>query len=109
MKIVNNQDNQEPRKHERLPFIEDILIDGTKSCTSTDISEGGLFISAIQCFEKNEVIEVAIPMKGEKITVKAEVKYCQPGIGVGIAFIDLNDELRAKIRELVESIARKSD
>ena len=45
----------------------------------------------------------------QKITVKAEVKYCQPGIGMGIAFIDLNDEQRAKIRELVESIARKSD
>ena len=108
MKIVNNQDNKGSRKHERFPFIEDILVDGT-TCTSTDISEGGLFISAIQCFEKDEVIEVAIPMKGEKITVKAEVKYCQPGIGMGIAFIDLNDELRAKIRELIESIARKSD
>jgi len=105
---VHNQERTERRKHKRLPFREDILVDGTKLCTSTDISEGGLFVSAIQYFEEGNVVEVTIPLGEEKITVKAQVKYCQPGIGVGIVFIELNDEQRTKIRELVESIA-KSD
>jgi hypothetical protein len=109
MKNVNTHDNKGHRKHERFPFREDILIDGVTQCTSADISEGGLFISTIQRFEKDEVIELVIPMKGEKFTPKAQVKYCQPGIGVGLAFADLNDEQRAKIKELVESISRKSD
>jgi hypothetical protein len=82
------------------------LIDGVTQCTSADISEGGLFTSTIQRFEKDEVIELIIPIKAEKITPKAQVEYCQPGIGVGLAFIDLNDVLTAKIKELVESIAR---
>lgn len=97
------------RKHERVPFREDMLIDGQKSCTSTDISEGGLFVSAIQYFVQGDVIEVSIPIKEEKITVKAEVKYCQQGIGMGIMFVDLNDEQKAKLRELIESIAGKAD
>lgn len=109
MGSVHGRDNKERRKHERFPFIEDILIDGTKSCRSTDISEGGLFISAIQSFEDGEVMEITIPINKEKIIVKAQVKYCQPGIGMGIAFIDSEEDLRIKIKELVDSLANKSN
>jgi len=109
MGTMNDQDYKERRKHERFPFIEDILVDGTKACRSTDISEGGLFISAIQSFEGGEVMEVAIPAKSEKIVTKAQVKYCQPGIGMGIAFVEADEDLRKKIRGLVDSIASKSN
>lgn len=100
---------KEHRRHERFAFIEDILVDGTKSCRTTDISEGGLFISAIQSFETGDVMEVSIPTKREKIIAKAQVKYCQPGIGMGIAFVDLNEDLRIKIKELIDSVANKSN
>ncbi len=95
---------KERRTSERLPFREDVVIDGAKLCTTNDISEGGLFVSAIQIFEVDDVIEVGIPLKEGKITVKAKVKYCQPGIGMGIMFIDLNDEQKKRIRELVADI-----
>jgi Tfp pilus assembly protein PilZ len=75
-------------------------------CTSGDISEGGIFVSAIQYFEEGNVVELSIPVREGKITVKAQVKYAQPGIGAGVMFIDLNDEQRAKIKEVVENIAK---
>jgi hypothetical protein len=104
---VSGQERTERRKRSRKPFIEDIVIDGcTRFCTSTEISEGGLFVSALQYFEEGNVVEVSIPLREGKITVKAQVKYFQPGIGAGLIFIDLNDEQRAKIKELVESIAK---
>lgn len=105
---MNDQNSEDHRKYERFPFIEEILIDGVNKCTSADISEGGLFISTIQRFEKNQLIELVIPVKGEKVSLKARVTYCQPGIGAGLAFIDSDDTARAKIRELLESIAPKS-
>jgi hypothetical protein len=89
-----------------MPFREDIMVDGTSLCTSTDISESGLFVSTLQYFEEGNVVEVSIPLREGKITVKVQVKYSQPGIGAGVMFIDLNDEQRAKIKELVESIAK---
>lgn len=104
---MNNEDKKECRKYERFPFREDILIDGIRMCTIMDISEDGLYISAIQSHEKNSVIDISIPFKGEKLTFKAQVQYCQPGIGMGFMFIDLNDEQRAKIKELIESIIKK--
>lgn len=102
-----NEGEKERRKCERFPFREDIVIDGTRISTSMDISEGGLYISAMQSYENNSVIDVTIPFKGEKLTFKAQVRYCQPGIGMGVMFVDLNAEQRGKIKELIESITKK--
>jgi len=107
MEEMNNELKQELRKHERFPFREDILIDGTRMHTSMDISEGGLYISTIQSYGENDLIHITIPFQGENLTVKAQVRYCQPGIGMGVLFIDLNAEQRDKIRKLIESISGK--
>jgi len=104
---MNNEDKKEQRKYERFLFREDILIDGTRMCTSMDISEIGLYISAMQYYENNSVIDITIPFKGDKLTVKAQVRHCQPGIGMGVMFVDINAEQRAKIKELIESITKK--
>ncbi len=76
------------------------------SCTSNDISEDGIFVSGIRYFDENDVVEITIPLGEQKITVRGQVKNCQPGIGAGLVFIDLQDDQRAKIRELIESIAK---
>lgn len=103
---MGDQEGTERRKRARMPFREDILIDGTSPCTSTEISEGGLFVSTLQDFVEGSVVEISIPQREGKITVKAEVRYSQHGIGVGLVFLDLNDEQRARIKELVESLAK---
>jgi CheY-like chemotaxis protein len=109
MNEMKDEDKKERRKYERFPFREDILIDGTRMCTSMDISEGGLYISAIQPYEDNTVIDVTIPLKGEQLTVKAEIRHCQTGVGMGVRFIDLNDHQKAKIEELINSLTEKHD
>ncbi len=98
-------DQKERRKHERYPFREEIIIDGTKLCTCTDISESGLYVSTIQSFEEKGAINVSIPFKGKNLTVKAQVQYHQPGIGMGIMFVDLTDEQKTIIKEIIKSIA----
>ena len=105
---MGDHNPKERRKHKRLPLREDILVSGTKQCTTGDISEGGLFISAIQLYEENDVIDVTIPFKGKKITVKAKVRYCQSGIGFGIMFTDLSDEQEVIINKLIEKLNKKS-
>jgi CheY-like chemotaxis protein len=104
---MDNDGKKELRQYERFPFREDILIDGTRTCTSMDISEGGLYISSIQSYGENDLIDVTFSFKGEKLTVKAQVRYSQPGIGMGIKFVDLNTEQRGKIRKLIEIISGK--
>jgi len=98
----------EQRKYERFPFCEDIIIDGTKMCTSMDICEGGLYVSAIQIFQNEAVINVTIPVKGDMVTVKAQVQYCQPGIGIGIEFVEMDNRQIAVIKELIEGLKNSS-
>ena len=99
-----NHYGEERRKSLRIPFREDILIDGAKQCTCNDISEGGIFVSAIQVFDEGEMVDVTIPVGEEQITVKGQIKYCQQGIGLGIMFCDLSDEQKAKIKALIDSL-----
>jgi PilZ domain len=95
----------EQRKYERFPFIADVVLDGSRRCTSSDISEGGIYISAILAFEEGAVIDVTIPFGEEELKVRGEVRHCQQGIGVGIMFVDLDDGQKEKIREMVEAVA----
>jgi CheY-like chemotaxis protein len=108
--IIESMDKEprERRKHERIPFREDIIVDGVMKATSVDICEVGLYVCAKQPYDENTVIDVAIPFKGEMFTLKAQVHYSQLGIGMGVKFIDLNDEQRRKLKELIDNIAIKS-
>jgi hypothetical protein len=96
----------ENRKYERFPFIEDVYLDGSRRCTSSDISEGGIYISAIQAFEEGTVMDVMIPFRGDEIGVRGQIRHYQHGIGVGIMFVDLSDEQKEKIRDMVETVAK---
>ena len=100
---------KERRRFKRFPFREDIIVDGTKMCSTMDISEGGLYISTIQAYDKNGVIEVTIPFKSEKVSVKARVQHYHPGIGIGVRFIELDDKQREKIKEIISSFVKKPD
>ncbi len=96
----------ERRKHKRFSFIEDVIVDGSKRCTSSDISEGGIYISAIQAFEEGAVMDVTIPFGKGQLKVKGEVRHFQHGIGMGIMFVDLSDEQKEQIHEIVGTLAK---
>lgn len=89
------------RKCERIPFVEDILIDGTSWVRSADISEEGIFISSLQALKRDSVVELTIPIG--KLTVKAKVQFCDKMVGFGLRFIDLGEEQKTKIKELIKS------
>jgi len=69
-----------------------------------DISEGGMYISVMQSYEIDAVIDLTIPFKEENLTLKAQVRYCQPGIGMGVQFVDLTHDQEAKIKHIIENL-----
>src|SRR5512135_201256 len=100
---MDYRNKKESRNCDRCHFREDILIDDVP-CVSSDISENGLYVCIMQPLEKDRIVDVTIPLKGKKATVKARVIYSQPGIGMGLIFTDLNDAQRLMIREVIKSI-----
>jgi hypothetical protein len=99
------QNGADRRKKERIPFREHILIDGIRPTTSIDISEGGIYLSSIQFFEENTIVDISIPFQDETIDVKGKVQFHQPGIGLGIMFIDLTEDQKAKIQKIISRLS----
>jgi CheY-like chemotaxis protein len=94
----------ERRRHKRIPFREDVLINNTMMFKSIDISEGGLYVYTGRSFEKNTVLDVTLPSGDRRFTVKARVQHSQPGIGMGLQFIDLTEEQKAMIKALFAQV-----
>jgi len=103
---VYNQDKEELRKDERFNFREDISIDGAR-CTCMDISESGIYVEA-QYFTTGDIVDITLPFKGRHITIKGQVHHCENGFGAGINFIDLNDDNREIVKQLIRSLSKTS-
>jgi hypothetical protein len=100
---------KETRAHRRISLIKEAQLSGAISSTIMDISEGGLFVYTLHYFSPDSVIEVTIPLEGEQMTLKAQVKYCHQGIGIGAAFHYSDNKQRTAIKEFIESITGKPD
>ena len=101
---MDNQEKEELRKDERFHFREDISIDGAR-CACMDISESGIYVAA-QYFAPGDIVDLTLPFKGRHITIKGQVHHCEHGFGAGINFIDLNDDNRVIIKQLIESLSK---
>lgn len=66
-----------------------------------DISTQGMFINTPQVFPDGTVLKIRFRLghSGKMIQARGEVRYCLPGVGVGVEFIDLPEEMRAAITE----------
>jgi two-component system cell cycle response regulator DivK len=101
---MDDEEKREQRKQQRIPLTGKLLVDIRKDFQCIDISEGGLYFSVGNIFAENSFFDVTIPFNNKKVTVKAQIRHFQPGIGVGIEFIDVSDSQRAIIKEITESV-----
>jgi hypothetical protein len=68
-----------------------------------DISTRGMFINTTRTFPEGAVLNVKfrLALSGYEVHSRAEVRYCLPGVGVGVEFIDISrDSVRAIEREI---------
>jgi hypothetical protein len=66
-----------------------------------DVSARGMFINTSRTFPEGAVLCVEFRLTRSDILVKAraEVRYCLPGVGVGIEFLDISSEAQRAIEE----------
>lgn len=76
-----------------------------------DLSITGMFITAAGTFPEGTVLNLRfrLAVTGIEVRTRCEVRYCHPGIGIGVEFIDLSPEATGAIeRELSLSGERSS-
>jgi PilZ domain len=59
-----------------------------------DVSTQGMFINTSRNFPEGAVLNVQFRLghTGAEIITRAEVRYCLPGVGVGVEFVEISDQ-----------------
>ena len=71
-----------------------------------DISPHGIFINTSRPFPEGAVlrIEFCLAHRNIPMKVRGEVRYCLPGVGVGVEFIALSPEDQLAIEEAMAAL-----
>jgi len=72
-----------------------------------DLSPKGMFIHVPNRFPEGAVVKVefCLSRSGHHVKARAEVRYCLPGVGIGIEFFEISEEdqrmIEAEINEFM--------
>lgn len=104
-RAFNSQD--ERRSSDRSRLIVDVFFDGkdvTGVASTKDISVGGLYMNTKAEIPEGALLLIRIPFRNdEQVVCNAIVVYSNPGVGVGLKFQGLSDEVRAMLEREVSN------
>jgi hypothetical protein len=71
-----------------------------------DLSVRGMFINAANHLPEGTVLKVHFRLTRTRyeINARAEVRYCLPGVGIGVEFVDISPEAQRAIEEELRDI-----
>jgi PilZ domain-containing protein len=73
-----------------------------------DVSTNGMFFNTPTRFPEGAVLNLRfrLALTGAEVRTRCEVRYCLPGVGVGVEFIGISPEAVRKIEREVELCKR---
>jgi hypothetical protein len=76
--------------------------------TFTDISMHGCYVEAQATYPVGTALDMVLEAKDMKIEAKGTVKVNYPYLGMGIAFVNMPEANKARLKELLGSISRQT-
>jgi hypothetical protein len=76
--------------------------------TFTDISLHGCYVEAQATYPVGTVLHLRLESNGIRVEATGNVRVSYPYLGMGIAFVDITEENRLRLKELLASILRPS-
>lgn len=93
-----------PRTATRIPTVSGIVLnyEGQSDLTfvrSPDVSVRGMFVNTTRHFPEGAILNVRfrLALSGASVQARGEVRYCLPGVGIGLEFIALDPATRKLI------------
>ncbi len=104
----NAQPRSSSRQCQRFPHLRDLSLvyEGHSeniAVRAPDISSRGMFINTANHFPEGAVLQLTFRLTRSDYEVKTrcEVRYCLPGVGIGVEFVHISPEaVRAIDREV---------
>jgi hypothetical protein len=98
----------ENRRYVRVPFNREVQVSGSVvPIRASDLSLGGMYLETRQVLEAGEIIDLAFRLRANDampIRLRGQVVYLDPGVGVGIDFLDAPAESQRAIRHFIEDM-----
>jgi PilZ domain-containing protein len=109
----HNSPRADKRKSPRYPCEGSARIQEVGNNTATwaklaDISMHGCYVETATPFRLGTSLALKLDANNYRIEATGEVRVVYSGLGMGISFITMSDEDRARLRELVRSISPTS-
>ena len=75
---------------------------------SPDLTPQGMFINTPREFPEGALLTLRFDLVRSGVIVQAvgEVRYCLPGVGVGVQFVELASSLRSAIEDELEELQK---
>ena len=104
-----------PRLAPRYSNLRDLAVtyEGESEDIAThppDISTRGMFVNTSRTFPEGAVLNVRFSLahSGELVQARCEVRYCLPGVGVGVEFVDISPEAVQAIEREIKAASRRA-
>lgn len=72
----------------------------------TDISLHGCYVEAQATYPVGAILHMKLDANGERVETKGSVRVSYPYLGMGIAFTEISDENRLRLRALLATVSR---
>ena len=98
------------RQHRRAQLVTQVRCDALgrdEFMLTRDVSVGGMFVTAKDPFPSDSEVALAFSLRaGEPlIASRGKVVYSLRNMGMGIAFVDLGEEVRQALQKFVDEAA----
>ncbi len=98
----------ERRQNRRAKFIAEVVCEALGRDDvffSRDLSAGGAFLTADEPLplDSQVLLSFSLGPAGPAVSCSGQVVYSQPGVGMGIQFVDPSGELKLAVKKLVDA------
>lgn len=90
------------KRKKRLHISADVFINRTVKAEGLDLSETGMYLYTNKQYVEGSTIEVSFMLDGKEINVRAKVVHSQPGIGLGVHFVEVKEETLKTIKGFLD-------
>jgi PilZ domain len=111
--LRNAKDYEGIRRSPRLPQLRELSMRYEGSGENIplrppDISLHGMFINTSTHFPEGAIVDLRFRLTRSNVEVqtRGEVRYCLPGIGIGVEFVSIRPEAARAIEKEVKSLGR---
>jgi hypothetical protein len=92
----------EIKRKKRLHISADVFINRTVKAEGLDLSEDGMYLYTSKQYVAGSIVEVSLKLDNDEVDVQAKVVHSQPGIGLGVQFVDIKGETNKKIKNFLD-------